>query len=215
MYTGDRQMNRSGESDEVLVQAAMKGSREAFQFLMERHGNWLRRFLQRFAFDQDTQEDIYIETWTKAYTHIGTFRADKARFTTWLFQIARNLALNELRKQRRQKTESLSRFDPKEEEDYSLEIAADESSDPQKTTLDRIERDRRREALVTALMSLKDTHRRVIHLYKIQEKGYEEIADILGINEGAARTRVHRAMHELRKALDALESVYPELETVK
>jgi RNA polymerase sigma-70 factor (ECF subfamily) len=195
-------MSVTDVTDEVLIARTLEGDKSAFDALVGRHGTRLQRFIQRFVRDQDTAEDIYIEAWGRAFDRLHTFRADDARFTTWLFQIARNLARNDFRTKMRRRVESLDtgRRNPKDGESYALEIA-DEDSDPALTVTDEAHKQALHQALRDAIANLPENYRQVVMLYRIEERSYEEIAEILGVQEGAVRTRVCRAMDRLRKVL--------------
>jgi RNA polymerase sigma-70 factor, ECF subfamily len=203
-------MSAVEERDESLVQRTLRGDTVAFDHLVRRHGTRLRRFIQRFVSDQDTAEDIYIEAWGRAFSRLNTFRAADAQFTTWLFQIARNLARNDFRTRLRRRVESLDtgRRNPKDGENYSLEIPA-EDSDPAVTIPEEMRREEMREALRQSIATLPESYRDAVVYYHIEEKGYEEIASLLGLKEGAVRTRVCRAMERLRKTMGHR---FPEME---
>lgn len=190
------------EPDEVLVQRTLRGDTNAYDRLVRRHGVRLRRFIQRFVSDQDKVEDIYIEAWGRAFNRLDTFRAADAQFTTWLFQIARNLARNVYRSEVRRRTESLETGgrNSKDGETYGIEIV-DEDSDPNKTIPEAMRREEMHERLREAILRLNPTLREALVLYHIEEKGYTEIAALLGIREGAVRTRVCRAVEKLRGEL--------------
>ncbi|GAB4467060.1 MAG: sigma-70 family RNA polymerase sigma factor [Armatimonadaceae bacterium] len=197
-------------TDELLIQRTLDGDTSAFDELVRRHGTRLQRFIQRFVRDQDTVEDIYIEAWGRAFDRLDTFRAEDARFTTWLFQIARNLARNDFRFRMRRRVESLDtgRRNPKDGEEYTIEIP-DEDSDPGQTVPEEAHQEEVRAALRQAIEDLPESYREVIVLYRLQERSYEEIAEMLDMKEGAVRTRVCRATDRLRKMLSER---YPEWE---
>jgi len=179
----------SGKSDEALVEQCRSGDREAFTELVRRHMNGVHWFVRRIVGTPDS-EDITQEVFLRAYEALPRFRRE-GRFAAWLYRIARNLCLSELRKRGR-----CGETVPLEEE-----IAASPSTLSRDALTERIEsRDLSR--LVRAAMDkLPEKYRAVLTLFYLNEMRYEEIAAIMDIPIGTVKTHIHRGRLRLRNLL--------------
>ncbi|NDP48295.1 MAG: sigma-70 family RNA polymerase sigma factor [Sulfuriferula multivorans] len=179
--------------DHECVTRAQRGDSAAFSELVARYQDRIYRFLVRLTRSQDDAMEMTQETFLRAYQGLGRWRPD-ARFTTWLFRIARNLAFDLLRRGKCVEFVAL-------EEDADI---ADSAPTPD-AALETVQRYRQLEA---ALARLPVEHREILLLREIEEMSYESIAAVLGLNPGTVKSRIARARAAL---LDKMPSRLEEL----
>lgn len=164
--------------DQECATRAQRGDGAAFSELVARHQDRIYRFLVRLTRSQDDALELTQETFLNAYQGLAQWRAD-ARFATWLFRIARNLAFDLLRRHKRVEFVAL-------EEDIEI---ADPAPAPD-AVLETVQRYRILEA---ALARLPAEHREILLLREIEEMSYEDIAAVLDLNLGTVKSRIGRA----------------------
>ena len=171
--------------DSELVARSLRGDGRAFRDLIERHHTMTYAAVRSVLGDRDEVEDVMQVVYLKAYQGLASFRGE-ARFSTWLYQIARREALDVSSKRRVE----MADID-------SVEIATAEHHAPDTVVRERSER----AWIEAALGELDETYRTAIELRYMAEKSYEEIGQIMGIPEGTAKTYVHRAKVEMKKIM--------------
>ena len=162
-------MDKQLPNEELMARIA-EGDEYAFQILVERHQASLLNLIYRFIGDrtksQDLAQEVFLRVWQAARSY-----EPKAKFTTWLYRIAANLCLNELKASRRKKWLRFFHVDTDEqtvgEEDFS-----DGSPSPEDLLLSR-ERSRQ---ITSALQSLPENQRMALILKRYDDLSYEEIA---------------------------------------
>lgn len=164
--------------DDECVTRAQHGEARAFSELVARYQDRIYRFLVRLTRAEDDALDLTQETFLRAYQGLGRWRPD-ARFSTWLFQIARNLAFDLLRRNRRVE------FVPLEDDD----IVAAQEAGPDAA----FESAQRLRLLEAALGRLPLEHREILLLREIESLSYDEIAAVLDLNPGTVKSRLARA----------------------
>ncbi len=182
-------------SEEELLRRYLAGDDEAFEQLVDRTGDRLFSFIGRFLGDWHEAEDVYQLVWVKVARRAGSFDG-RSRFTTWLFQVARNACLDSVRRRKRRRTISLA---PKQGEDApeALDtLAADEAS-PGDTAADE-ELGRR---IRDAVRALPAEQREVFLLREDADLTFEEIGALLGCGKETAKSRMRYALRRLRNAL--------------
>jgi RNA polymerase sigma-70 factor (ECF subfamily) len=172
-------------SDEELMLALRDGALTAFDVLFRRHYESVRSLCARITTIPSVGEDLAQETFLRVLRHRATFRGD-ARFTTWIYRIARNLCLEHLARAARDQ-----RIAERWKAEALASLAADRSDDV--------------EALAAALDALPPDQREVLVLCRYQDLPFAEVAAILGCTPGAARVRAHRALVALRTEYQARE----------
>lgn len=182
------------DSDESLVNRARKGDFQAFESLFERHRSMVYRFAYQMAPRRDDAEDMVQEVFVRAYQNLHRYR-DEAKFTTWLLRIATNLGTDRARMSHRRHA-----LEQQEAAGALVWMTQDHSEDP----VHNLESERRIEALRKALNALPPHHRSVIVLRDLEERDYNEIADILKCTIGGAKLRVLRARRALRDRMRPL-----------
>lgn len=183
-------------SDHQLIEATKKGDEAAFAEIINRYRNPLTNYLFRMLNDYEEAVDLAQETFVRVYFAIERYHTDYA-FSTYIYRIATNLAISEIRKKRRRKLLSLTSFFQSEDGDAQEFHPPDEKSLPDD---DLIENERNR-TIEKAIAALPDKYRAPIVLREIQELSYEEIARILGLGLGTTKSRISRARGLLREKL--------------
>jgi RNA polymerase sigma-70 factor (ECF subfamily) len=177
--------------DEFLVRQIVGGNREAFRLLVLRYQRPLFRFLGLLGFAQDAAEDVAQQTFLRVFRSLGSFDPQQAKFSTWLFTIAKRLAANERQRahhQREQPVENLPEGD-----------ASPAAPDPALAA----ERTRR---LAAAIGALPEALRSTFFLSQVKELTLDEVAAVEGCALGTVKSRIHRARQQLRAALVEEES---------
>lgn len=173
----------------TLLQRIARGDLRAFSELVDRYQRPLFAFLGRMGLEAARAEEVAQETFLRAWQHLPRYRTEQAQFSTWLFTIARRLALNELARSRNRH-----------------EVAADDDAPEPACAAARPEQaldQRRLQARIdAAFRSLGTDDRSVLALAYTHDLGMAEIAVIEGCSVDAVKTRLHRARQRLRIALD-------------
>lgn len=181
-------MAPSEVSGDVL--ALQKGDPEAFASLLGRYQNRLYRYLLRWVHDPASAEDLFQLTWMRIIQHIRNFDA-KRNFDAWLFAVARNVAIDYLRRRRPASLEEPVG------EDLTLSAAL-ASGDP--GPLDQVLRSEKLELVRKALESQPPVYREILSLRFEEEMKLEQIAEVLSVPLGTVKTRLARALERLRSA---------------
>jgi RNA polymerase sigma-70 factor (ECF subfamily) len=181
-------------NEELIVRIA-KGDEYAFQTLVERHQSSMLNLIYRSTGDrtksQDLAQEVFLRVWQGAKSY-----ERKAKFTTWLYRIATNLCLNELKSDRRKRWLRFLHVDTQGQ--YSgEEDLSDEAPSPEELLLTR-ERDRE---ITEALQSLPENQRMALILKRFDDLSYEEISHILNCSVSAVESLMVRAKRSLQKKL--------------
>jgi RNA polymerase sigma-70 factor (ECF subfamily) len=185
-------------TDVQLMLDVKAGDEASFDFLLQKYRSPLVNFLHRMVRDTATAEDLAQEVFLRVYRARKQY-TPSAKFTTWLFRIATNLALNSLRDTRYQKM-AVSLDGPADgDEGIPMELAAREPRIDQRL----IERDRT-DVIRRAVWSLPEKQRAAVLLHKYEEMDYAEIARILECSESALKSLLFRAYESLRTELAPL-----------
>lgn len=183
-------------SDHQLIEATKCGDEAAFAEIVNRYRNPLTNYLFRMLADYEEAVDLAQETFVRVYFALERYHTDYA-FSTYIYRIATNLAISEIRKKKRRKLLSLTSFFQNEDNETQEFHPPDEKSLPDE---DLIEKERNR-TIEKAIATLPDKYRAPIVLREIQELSYEEIAQILGLGLGTTKSRISRARGLLREKL--------------
>ncbi|HUO33763.1 MAG TPA: sigma-70 family RNA polymerase sigma factor [Candidatus Acidoferrum sp.] len=184
-------------SDVQLMLDVKAGDDASFDVLLRKYRTPLVNFLYRMVRDTATAEDLAQEVFLRVYRARKDY-SPSAKFTTWLFRIATNLALNSIR-DNRHRSRDVSIDAPVEEDEAPLELPARETRiDQQMAERDRADTIRR------AVTSLPEKQRVAVLLHKYEEMDYAEIAKILNCSESALKSLLFRAYETLRVQLAPL-----------
>ncbi len=184
------------ETDEKLIAAFQGGREAAFNILVGRYKDQLINFVYRYLGDYDEADDVVQETFIRLFRNKDSYRP-VAKFSTWLYTIAANLAKTQLRRRKRRALFSLSKSAP---DDH---VARDIPDTRYRADADA-EASLKQEIIQKALDSIPPKYREVVVLCDIQELAYEEICRITGLNMGTVKSRLNRARAQLRELLKSL-----------
>ena len=180
---------RELSDEELILEYQQNDNVQAFEILVQKYKNPLTNFVYRFLGDYEACVDVVQETMIKVYRYKDTY-SSVAKFSTWIYTIAGNLARTEYRRQRRRQFFSISDVG---DEHKTFDIP-DETYRPDVITDSGI----KDEAIQKALLKVSDAYREAVILRDVQGLSYEEIAEILGVNEGTVKSRINRGRAELQ-----------------
>jgi len=175
-------------TDHQLMLAARDGDIEKLGILFERHHKHLYNFFLRQTLNQQISEDLVQEVFFRLLKYRHTYQG-QGKFTTWLFQIARNARIDFLKKYGR-KTEPIE----------VVEQLANDDANPE----ENVAQDSDIMLMRTALAKLSPDKREVLILSRFQNMRYRQIAQILGCRVGTIKARVFRALKDLTKIYNDL-----------
>ena len=189
--------------DADVVRLAQMGRESAFRELVRRYERPVFSLVFRMVRDRETAEDLAQDTFVKVLNHIDRYSPD-FKFSSWLFKIANNVAIDWLRR-RRLDTVSMD-GSPHASTASEIEASALDLEADQETALEELESRELGAAIEQAIAKLRPEYRACIMLRHVEDRSYEEIAATLDLPLGTVKTYIHRARHELRKALEPLRS---------
>ncbi len=176
------------DSDEALVKRARDGDYAAFEQLFERHRLMVYRFSYQMTHKRDDAEDLVQEAFVRAYQNLHRYR-DEAKFTTWLLRIVSNLGTDQARMSTRR-----NNLEQKEAQGALDWMTVGNFENP----IANLEQESRQNILRKAILALPDHHRQMIIMRDLEEKEYDEIAEVCNCSVGGAKLRVLRARRALR-----------------
>ena len=182
-------------TDEQLIARFQAGDERAYIELVNRYRDRLINFVFQFLGDREQSEDVVQDTMLKLFEKKHYYR-EIAKFSTWIYTIARNLANTELRKRKRRKTTLLSRM-TRDERQY--EIPAVQPDIGQEIQNEFVEK-----RIQAAIQDLPEHFKTVIILRDIQELSYDDISNIVGVPLGTVKSRINRARLQLQAELKDL-----------
>ena len=180
-----------------LMLAVQGGSMDAFECLVDRYRGALVRYLYRIVLEQASAEDLAQEVLIRIYRHRHDYRAT-AKFTSWMYRIASNAALNWIRDHRREREHDS--IEAKQADISSFTVA-----DPRPTADACLTMAAVRAEIQQAVRELPDRQRMAVMLHKFEDLSYREIASALNCSEGALKSILFRAYSTLRTRLAGLE----------
>jgi RNA polymerase sigma-70 factor (ECF subfamily) len=185
-------------SDHSLLESARVGDEAAFAELVRRYRNQITNYVYRLTNDYESAVDLAQETFLRVFRAADRYQANYA-FSTYIYRIATNLAISELRKRKRHRLVSLTGFFRSGDgfED-AMELDPADATPLADVTMVR---DERRVAVARAIATLPEKYRVPLVLRDVEERSYEEIARILGMSEGTVKSRISRARAFLRDKL--------------
>ena len=186
-------LNDSMGTDDELIAAHLDGNPDAYTTLLQRHLKGVYNFVLRIA-PQDA-EDVTQETFVKAWKNISRFRVEES-FRTWLLKIARNTAIDFLRKRR---TPSFSEFGNEEEGEFPYLDAAD----PAPSLFENLALAGDKADIDRLVKTLSPGHQETLHLHYVEDLTFREIAEILNRPQNSVKSQHRRALLALKKLLDA------------
>lgn len=181
--------------DEELVKLALEQNQAAFIVLYTRYNTGVRSHVGRYVTQKEDIEDICLESFQKAFSQIGSYNPEY-KFSTWLYRIARNTAFDHIGKKDREKN-NLPTMSISEQIAEVNDIPA-VMHNPEEDIINRQEYDK----WLANIEKLKDEYRTIARLNLIDNMGYKEISDELGIPLNTVKTRIRRAKAQLMKMME-------------
>ncbi len=185
--------------DADVVALAFEGREAAHRELIQRYERPVFSLVFRMVGNRELAEDLTQDTFVKVLSHLDRYRTD-FKFSSWLFKIANNVAIDHLRK-RQLDTISLDGAASASDAD-AIAATSFDVGDNAENALDELEARELGSAIERAIASLRPEYRSCILLRHVEGRSYEEIASTLDLPLGTVKTYIHRARHELRQALE-------------
>ena len=170
----------------LLISRARGGDRDAFGELVEQYRDNVYRLAYRMCGNAYDADEAAQEAFVAAWRALPNFRGD-AKFSTWLYRLTTNAAIDVMRREKRHQTVG----------DGEMMELADDADSPQET----VERTEQQEAVQKALATLSEEYREVLLLRYMEELDYAEIAEVLQLPSGTVKSRINRAKAALKAAL--------------
>jgi RNA polymerase sigma-70 factor, ECF subfamily len=183
-------------SDAAIMLRVAAGDESGFNYLVEKHYRAMIHFLFRMVHNQAVAEELAQEVFLRVYRSRESYRAE-AKFTTWLYRIATNLAVNHARDTRHERSAQTVYLDQPDEETGSTPDVADDEPNIEQNLL----RDERMAAIKQHVMALPERQRMAVLMHKYQGMDYRQIGDVLKLSESATKSLLFRAYQTLRDKL--------------
>jgi RNA polymerase sigma-70 factor, ECF subfamily len=188
-----------GTADNALVSAYLEGNDYAFQILVGRYQHKLVNYLNSLVHDYEVAVDLAQEAFIRVFRNASRYRGDY-QFSTWIYRIATNLAIDEMRRRERKGRFFFRNVVALFTDDGKPVPLPDLSQSPE-ISLDRKEK---LACLRKAIDSLPEIFKVAFVLKEIEELSYEEIAAVLDLSMGTVKSRIHRAKLLLREKLQEM-----------
>ncbi len=183
-------------SDAAIMLRVAAGDETGFNYLVGKYHRAMIHFLFRMVRNQAIAEELAQEVFLRVYRSRASYRAE-AKFTTWLYRIATNLAVNHARDTRHERSAPALYLDaPDEESGTTPDVADDEP-----TVEERLVRDERMAAIRKHVMALPERQRMAVLMHKYQGMDYRQIGEVLKLSESATKSLLFRAYQTLRDTL--------------
>jgi len=184
------------DPDAALMLRVKRGDDAAFAELVDKYKQPVMNLVYRFLRDATEAEDLAQNVFLQVHKSAHRYQAT-ARFSTWLFTIARNLCLNEIRRRSRHPADSLEGANPETEDQPARQYEDHKTSLPADTLLHR----ELEQKIEQALAELPETQRTAILLCRRDDLSYEEIAEVIGCSLSATKSLIHRGRETLKQKL--------------
>ena len=189
-------MPANPDPDAALMLRVKQGDAAAFAELVDKYKqpvvNLVCRMIRDAAEAEDLAQNVFVQVYKSAHRYKRS-----AKFSTWLFTIARNLCLNEIRRRSRHPAESLDASRSEQEDHLSPQIADRKACGPPESLLQSELEDK----IEQAVAELPENQRTAILLCRQEELSYEEIAEVLGCSLSATKSLIHRGRETLKHKL--------------
>ena len=183
-------------TDAEVMLRVKAGDQAAFDFLVQKYRRPLVSFMYRMARNTAAAEDLAQEVFLRVYRSRQSYEAT-AKFTTWLYRIATNLAVNHARDTRKERPEvTLSLDEPDEETGTTMDVA-----DSSMSAEEGLVRRERLAAIRAKVEALPERQRLAVIMHKYQQMDYKQIADVMKLSESATKSLLFRAYETLREQL--------------
>jgi RNA polymerase sigma-70 factor (ECF subfamily) len=185
-----------GLSDAEIMLQVKAGDELAFSYLVQKYRRPMVSFMYRMAHNSAAAEDLAQEVFLRVYRSRGNYEAS-AKFTTWLYRIATNLAVNYARDTRHERSgNAVSLDEPDENTGLTMDIP-----DRSLTAEEMLVRGERLAAIRERVQALPERQRLAVVMHKYQQMDYRQIAEVLKLSESATKSLLFRAYETLREQL--------------
>jgi RNA polymerase sigma-70 factor, ECF subfamily len=185
-----------GYTDAEVMLRVKAGDQSAFDYLVQKYRRPLVSFMYRMARNTTVAEDLAQEVFLRVYRSRQTYEAS-AKFTTWLYRIATNLAVNHARDTRHERPEVTVSLDEPDDETGSTMDLADSKISAEEALLRR----ERMLAIRSKVEALPERQKQAIIMHKYQQLDYKQISEVLKLSESATKSLLFRAYETLREQL--------------
>jgi RNA polymerase sigma-70 factor, ECF subfamily len=183
-------------TDAEVMLRVKAGDQSAFDFLVQKYRRPLVSFMYRMARNTAAAEDLAQEVFLRVYRSRQSYEAS-AKFTTWLYRIATNLAVNHARDTRKERPEVMVSLDePDDDTGTTMDVA-----DGRMTAEEALVRRERMLAIRGKVEALPERQRLAVVMHKYQQMDYKQIAEVLKLSESATKSLLFRAYETLREQL--------------
>jgi len=183
-------------SDAEVMLAVASGDEAGYNYLVQKYHRQIIHFLFRMVRNEAVAEELAQEVFLRVYRSRESYRAE-AKFSTWLYRIATNLAVNHARDTKHERMAEKMELDaPDQESGATPEVADDDLNIEQ-----RMLRDERLAAIKAQVMALPERQRMAVLMHKYQEMDYRQIGEVLKLSESATKSLLFRAYQTLRERL--------------
>jgi RNA polymerase sigma-70 factor (ECF subfamily) len=183
-------------SDAAVMLRVAAGDEAGFNYLVGKYHRAMISFLFRMVHNQAVAEELAQEVFLRVYRSRESYRAE-AKFTTWLYRIATNLAVNHARDTKHERSAQTIYLDAPDEESGTTPDVADDAPSVEQSIL----RDERMAAIRAHVMALPERQRMAVLMHKYQGMDYRQIGDVLKLSESATKSLLFRAYQTLRDKL--------------
>jgi RNA polymerase sigma-70 factor (ECF subfamily) len=183
-------------TDAEFMLRVKEGDDAAFDYLVQKYRRPLIGFMYRMTHNAATAEELAQEVFLRVYRSRTTYTAD-AKFSTWLYRIATNLAANHARDTRHERPEVQVSIDEPDEESGTTVDVADSRSNVEQDLV----REERLKAIRKHIQALPERQRTAVIMHKYQNLDYKQIAEVLKLSESATKSLLFRAYETLRERL--------------
>ena len=186
----------SGLTDAEVMLRAKAGDESAFEYLVQKYRKPMVNFMYRMTHNSAVAEDLAQEVFLRVYRSRESYEAS-AKFTTWLYRIATNLAVNHARDTRHERPENQQSLDEPDQDTGMTMDVPDGSLSAEENILKR----ERLAAIRRRVYSLPERQKIAVIMHKYQQMDYRQIADVLKLSESATKSLLFRAYETLRTQL--------------
>jgi len=184
------------ETDAEVMLRVKAGDDSAFEYLLQKYRRPMVNFMYRMAHNAAAAEDLAQEVFLRVYRSRAGYEAS-AKFTTWLYRIATNLAVNHARDTRHERPENMASLDEPDQETGTTMDVPDATPSAEQNILQR----ERLAAIRQRVQALPERQRMAVVMHKYQQMDYKQIADVLKLSESATKSLLFRAYETLRGQL--------------
>ena len=193
---------RTDPTDESLMIRFQSGDRAAFTVLVRRHQGPLFNFALRYLRSSPVAEEVVQDAFVRVVQNAAEFKHE-ARFSTWLYTIARNLCIDQTRKRALRRHPSLD--EPKKAEEGDGPTLGEQTADGKASVERAVVSLEIRERVASAIDALPEEQREVFLMREVSNLPFKEIAEIVGVSENTVKSRMRYALERLQEALCEFE----------